>query len=73
MHFEIFSTHRIFFPPMVGRKWAASSLREIEKLLSRGPQFRADTDCYMQGNLKISAPRLAFLQANSSRHFVYGW
>jgi hypothetical protein len=58
---------------MAGRKWTTSVVREIGKLRSRRAQSRSDTDCYMQGNLKIPAPRLAFLQANSSRHFVYGW
>jgi hypothetical protein len=46
---------------------------KIVKMLSRRAHSGPDTGCYMQGNLKIPAPRLAFLQANSSRHFVYGW
>ncbi len=73
VHFEIFSTHRIFFPPMVGRKWSRQRRHEIGKMLTRRAHSRADTGCYMQGNLKISAPRLAFVQANSSLHFMYGW
>ena len=72
-HFEIFSTHRIFFPPMVGRKLSRQRRFGIGKLLNRRAHPRIVTGCYMQGNLKISAPRLAFLQANSSLHFMYGW